>query len=223
MKRKLAFQFSINLQRSLFSSMSIARKVRSVERLFNQTDSDLQRFREQSRLSCLAGCGVCCTKTDIEATALEFLPFAFHCFREGRAYTMLEQLREHPTSICHLYRLSVAGLTGKGNCSEYLYRGLICRLFGFSASRNKHGKPVLATCTVIKESQKENYLETVENVRQELIRPPIISHYYSRLAQIDPQLGTKLYPINEAIKKAIEAVLHYYAYRRPPKRLGRAA
>jgi len=36
-----------------------------------------------------------------------------------------------------------------------------------------------------------------------------------RLVAIDPQLARDFYPINTAIKLAIETVLHYYAYRDP--------
>jgi uncharacterized protein len=45
---------------------------------------------------------------------------------------------------------------------------------------------------------------------------PMMSDYYSRLIQIDPSLST-LYPINEAAVKALEVVMHYYAYRRRRK------
>ena len=40
-----------------------------------------------------------------------------------------------------------------------------------------------------------------------------MNHYYMRLVGIDPQLARDFYPINKAIKLAIETVLHYYAYR----------
>lgn len=46
---------------------------------------------------------------------------------------------------------------------------------------------------------------------------PLISNYYMQLRSIDESLGEELFPIRIAIAKAINAVLGYYAYRRPPK------
>ena len=43
-----------------------------------------------------------------------------------------------------------------------------------------------------------------------------MSDYYFRLRSIDTELGTKMMPINQAIRQAIEVVMSYYAYRRPP-------
>jgi len=40
-----------------------------------------------------------------------------------------------------------------------------------------------------------------------------MSEYYMRMHAIDPDLSRDFYPINQAIRKAIEAVLQYYAYR----------
>ncbi len=39
-----------------------------------------------------------------------------------------------------------------------------------------------------------------------------------QLRSIDESLGEELFPIRIAIARAINAVLGYYAYRRPPKK-----
>ena len=41
---------------------------------------------------------------------------------------------------------------------------------------------------------------------------PVMSQYYMRLHAIDFELTREFFPINEAIKRAIEVILHYYAY-----------
>ena len=47
---------------------------------------------------------------------------------------------------------------------------------------------------------------------------PLMSNYYFQLRCIDPGLSQEFYPINTAIKKALEVVLHYYAYREEENR-----
>ena len=42
---------------------------------------------------------------------------------------------------------------------------------------------------------------------------PVMNQFYMQLHGIDFELTRDFYPINEAIKKAIETVLQYYAYR----------
>jgi len=41
----------------------------------------------------------------------------------------------------------------------------------------------------------------------------MMNQYYMQLHAIDMDLTREFYPINEAIKRAIEVVLSYYAYR----------
>lgn len=60
--------------------MSIESKVRLVELLFDRLENEITDFKLQTNLHCLSGCGKCCTKPDIDASPLEFLPWAFHLF-----------------------------------------------------------------------------------------------------------------------------------------------
>jgi len=74
----------------------------------------------------------------------------------------------------------------------------------------------LATCKIIKEGQADNYGKVAQMISQKMY-VPVFSDYYMRLAQIDFKMGNAFLPINEALKRAIEEVLHYYAYRPFPK------
>jgi hypothetical protein len=112
--------------------------------------------------------------------------------------------------------------SSNGSCRNYRYRGLICRLFGYAASRDKFGELKLATCKIIKENQQENFNNTEEAISKGLYLP-IFTDYYMNLTQIDFRLGTTILPINEALKVAIKEVLHYYAYRPLPEGLGNIA
>lgn len=196
--------------------MSIQRKVRSVERLFDRLEQEITEFKLISNLHCISGCGKCCTKPDIDASPLEFLPWAFHLFLNGKAQEVLEELNTKTDSICHIYRpLSIVD-KASGSCGNYRYRGLICRLFGYAASKDKLGQLRLATCKIIKEDQPQNFLNTSKAIHNGLAIP-IFTDYYMNLYKIDFRLGNIMLPINHALKVAIHEVLQYYAYRPFPR------
>ena len=180
-----------------------------MEEVFQDLDAAILNFKTWSSLSCKPGCGTCCLKPNIEATVLEFLPFAHHLYLRGLALEWLNNLQAGETDTCQILRV---GQSATGWCSEYAYRGLICRLFGFSARTNKYGKRELATCQTIKTGQPDVFRATGEMISAGAT-VPVGSHYYTRLASIDPGLARDFYPVNQAIRKAIEVVLHYYAYR----------
>ena len=187
-------------------------KVRLVEELFDRLETEITNFKSETGLHCLSGCGRCCSKPDIDASPLEFLPWAFHLFANGKAEQTLLELNNSSVTTCLIYRPFALLEEYNGSCSNYRYRGLICRLFGYAASRDKYGKLRLATCKIIKEDQQENYNNT-EGAISKGLYVPIFTDYYMQLSQIDYRLATTMLPINQALKIAIEEVLHYYAYR----------
>ena len=198
--------------------MAIEHKVRLVEELFDRLEKEITAFKSETKLHCLTGCGKCCSKPDIDASPLEFLPWAFHLFLNGKAEDTLFELNNSSITTCHIYRPFALIEEYNGSCSNYRYRGLICRLFGYAANRDKYGELRLATCKIIKENQLENFNTTEEAISKGLY-VPIFTDYYMQLAQIDYRMGITLLPINEALKMAIEEVLQYYAYRPFPGRL----
>ena len=90
------------------------------------------------------------------------MPWAFYLFLNGKAEVILEELNTKTTTFCHLYQSLSTTNSTNGRCTDYKYRGLICRLFGYAASRDKYGELRLATCKIIKENQQEkehNFLQ----------------------------------------------------------------
>lgn|SRR5690554_3103916 len=193
--------------------MSIERKVQLVEMLFYQLEQEMAQFQKASGLGCVPGCGKCCTHSEVEASPLEFLPWAFHMFLNGEAEETLTALNTTQSATCILYKPIT--LLGQGRCSDYKYRGLICRLFGSAATTDKYGHLRLATCSIIKEGQAENYKAASEAITKDL-QVPIFADYYMQLNQIDFRLGNIVLPINKALKMALEEVMQYYAYRPLP-------
>ncbi len=197
--------------------MSIVRRVQLVEALFHQLESENAQFGEDSGLSCVSGCGKCCTFPNIEASPLEFLPWAFHLFINGEAEETLSLLKGTESPTCLIYKPLT--IIGQGRCSSYKYRGLICRLFGFAAITDKYGVLRLATCKIIKEGQSKYYNSTTEAISKGLY-VPVFTEYYMQLNQIDFHLGNIILPINKSLARALEEVLQYYAYR-PSSGLGK--
>lgn len=192
---------------------TLPQKVAAVKKVYERLDNEIADFQKESGLFCINGCGECCKKPDIEATPLEFLPLALQLFDEDRAEKALEEISEKTDSLCYVFRPHVTSFGGL--CNEYPNRGLICRLFGYAARRNKEGGKELVTCKLIKEQQEENYQKAVIALKEDQ-KIPVFSEYYSRMAGVDHNL-MEFYPINEAMKKALETVLHYYAYRKRRK------
>jgi Fe-S-cluster containining protein len=192
--------------------MPLEETIAQVEALFERLDTDIAAFQSATSLHCGWGCGKCCFKADIEATALEFLPFAMHLYRAQLAETWYDRLKSSDSTICLILNPTQQSA---GLCSEYKHRGLICRLFGYSARTDKHGKKELVTCTIIKSEQQTAFTKAEEAIDAGL-PVPVMSQYYFQLMAIDADLSRDFYPINTAIRKAIETVLHYYAYRDRP-------
>ncbi len=192
--------------------MAIEQKVRLVEELFEGLENEIKTFKSETQLDCRSGCGKCCSKPDIEASPLEFLPWAFQLFLNGKAETVLLELDNSSVSTCHIYRPLALLEEYNGSCSNYRYRGLICRLFGFAANRDKYGELRMSTCSIIKEEQNKKF-NAAEKAISKGKYVPVFTDYYMNLSQIDYHLGSLILPINEALKRAIEEVLHYYAYR----------
>lgn len=190
--------------------MQLEDKVRAVEAVFDHLDREIAAFRAETGLQCKFGCGKCCFKADIEATPLEFLPFALYLFKNDLAFEWLEKVRTAESSICQILNPTQSGA---GLCSEYKHRGLICRLFGYSARTNKYGQREFVTCQIIKTEQQANYEAAASRVASNELNIPVLNQYYLQLHGIDMDLTREFFPINVAIRRAIETVLSYFAYR----------
>lgn len=189
--------------------MNLEEKATAVGLVLKELDSEIQQFQDWSHLHCKFGCGKCCFKPDIEATPLEFLPFAVEKCKTGEADSWLDRLDSlDDKQICIILNPTQSGA---GLCSEYVYRGLICRLFGYSARTNKYEEKELVTCAIIKTEQQANY-EAAQTKIKSNGSIPLMSDYYLKLHYIDPNLANDFMPINRAIKKALELALQYFMY-----------
>lgn len=187
------------------------RKVQRVQKVLKNAALHSEKFSKRSGISCASKCHLCCLKKDISASPLEFLPLAYHLFKQDRADELYDRLEQIPANdLCAMF--SAFGNTG-GGCTEYVYRGLICRLFGYASNRDKQGQNRLITCKTIKETPVYAQL-----TNKQMVKAPVMSEYYMQLAAIDFSLANEQLQINHAIKRALELVMTYYQYRGQRKR-----
>ncbi len=186
---------------------TIVQKVNAVKKVYAKLDHQIDALQKQSGLHCPSGCGQCCKKADIECTPVEFLPMALDWLDEGVLWDKYDEIKNHGSTLCFVYRPSVTSFGGL--CNNYPNRGLICRLFGYSARINKEGNKDMVTCKILKEEQPSALLSLASN--NKII--PVMTNFSSRMASIDLQLNQHM-PINQAMLTAIESIGAYYAYRK---------
>lgn len=180
--------------------MSLRNTIIEIQKVFSEADELTKDVQLNSGVSCLPGCGRCCNNPKIEAFPIEFLPFAVSLEEQGIAEHFLDELEKSESDLCPIYKPSL-----NGSCSNYTNRGLICRLFGYGAMRNKSGEKKLVTCKEIKMAQPESVKKAEAYFTEHSV--PLTSRFYDELKDILPSLATDLFPVKDAVKKALEYVL----------------
>jgi len=195
-------------------------KIRKVEQVFKQLDKATQKFGKQSNLKCLTNCNLCCLKKGLEANVLEFLPLAYHLVQNNLHDAVLDLLATEPEHCINLAKNPALGQTA--GCGAYEQRGLICRLFGFSAVQDKNSKLSVYTCAHIKHEYPDEFKRASELINTNGMNIPLVTDFYYQIYFIDPQMANDYNPINVSIRKAIEQVAYYYSnkpIRKPRKKL----
>ncbi len=176
---------------------------------FQEMDTHIVTFQRATGIQCIESCAKCCelSSPKVEASVLEMIPLAIHWWEMGRADAFLKDFQfADQNHRCVLFNPS-ATPQKPGACSAYAFRPLMCRLFGFSAVVDKYGRSVIVLCPVLKQKQPGRLAEIQEKIDQGL-KPPLYKNYARKILLIDPQLGFPLYPINEAIHRALGLIGH---------------
>jgi len=200
--------------------MDLEQKSQEVRKVFEELDLEIKSFQDASKLTCISGCGYCCSNPKVSASVLEFLPLAFDLYDKGKAEValiLLDQTNEE--GACIIYK-SLSEDGHSGFCSDYQNRGMICRLFGSSARKNKDGVKEIITCKKIKTGKKELYDTAVDEIKSEMPIPSS-TDAYRKINNIDFRLTEQQLPINKAIRKALESVItfKYYTENQEPESL----
>jgi Fe-S-cluster containining protein len=172
----------------------------NLQKLFEDMSSEFSQFQKKAGLLCPEGCGRCCVNPEIEASPLEFIPWALHIYDQGQLEEWLDKLENNQQEICLLY---LSGSSeGKGSCSFYPWRPSVCRMFGVAGTLNKRREINLSICRYLK-------LEHPDWEKTPTEGAPLMADHSLALSSLDPQLMTKKVPLNEAMKIALHKIALY--------------
>jgi uncharacterized protein len=190
--------------------MALNKIVLAVDQVFRELDEHIERVASKTGMRCRYLCNECCRKTDIEASPIEFIPLAASLYESGKVDEFLTRLdKSDETGYCVLLS-SEAWKEGNWACQQYDKRGLICRLFGYGYRLNREGIPELVTCKTLKEDCPEAVAKARLEGTEFPEEVPLFRNYSMQLYGIDPDLATKQFPINKAIRMAIEKLYFHY-------------
>ena len=180
-----------------------------VEKVFAELEEHLSRTANESGLNCPDYCGLCCRKSDIEASVIEFMPLAAWLYKTGKVNDFLSRLDNPLHKWCACFDPDATS-RGEWGCQYYEHRGLICRLFGFGFRLNRENQPVLVTCKIMKNTRSAAVAKAGEMALANPEEMPVFSNYFMKLLAIDPDLAVPQMPINQAIRAAIEKLYFYF-------------
>jgi Fe-S-cluster containining protein len=196
--------------------------IASVLEIFGTIDGQVAAFQLCTGMQCPSGCGPCCLSREVRTTLVEMLPAAAEILRRGEEDPWLARIESSgDNDVCVFYNEIPEAGTG-GGCRMYPWRPSVCRLFGFAAVQDKHGRPELAVCKYIKELDPDR----IARARQAIgagIKIPLFTAYSVRLAGVAPWLGAKLMPVNAALKSAIEYLGLTFRFEGPSGKLAAKA
>ncbi len=180
--------------------------------IYREMDALSSRFQNATGLRCLPGCGTCCDTEEVEATVVEVIPLCWKILLgrdEERYLSAIAEMEERGTRRCVIYDPSETR-EAEGCCALYEFRPLVCRLFGFAARRDKKGGLEFAACKCLKDAAPEAVKRAQIGVGSGL-SVPVYQDAFMRVASVNPAMGFRRLPINQAIKEA----LGYLYWKRP--------
>src|SRR5690606_32780092 len=163
--------------------MNLLEKSLQVRQVFDELQLETDRFISQSKVSCIQGCGLCCTNPKVSASITEFLPLAFDLYYKGKAEQFLSLLDSaSEDSYCIILKNTSVDADAL-QCSDYRHRGLICTLFASSHRKINTFYKELLICKKINAHKQEAYEAVAKAINQHL-DVPLSSAYYTRLYNI---------------------------------------
>ena len=188
-------------------------RLQSLAELYHRADEAVATFCEGSGLACPHGCGTCCEGFVPDVMPLEAAAVAVFLADKDKAAAWSLAGSGRGQS-CPLYAADTPW-----HCSVYEARPLVCRLFAFSAVRDKRGQSSFALCRLMpaaadtaapgrgvpfaaaRSACGPSIIETFG------AQPPLMADYGSEILALDPHSNGDRAPLPEALADALSQVL----------------
>jgi len=187
----------------------LAERLESLAYLYQRADAAVARFVAASGVSCPHACGSCCEGfvPDILPLEAAFLATFIAGTDKARAFNLAASgLEARPRDDgrigCPLYADDRAY-----HCTAYEARPLICRMFAYSASRDKHGAPTFSVCKKGLSANGGRIASGDALLKVFGVMPPMMSDMGSELASIDPDSSVDRKALPQALTEAMSRVL----------------
>ncbi|WP_372365849.1 YkgJ family cysteine cluster protein [Candidatus Uabimicrobium sp. HlEnr_7] len=174
-------------------------KINKLTAIYEKIENQVDNLKKKTCVSCIVNCGECCKRFEPYISVLEAVPLA-------------KYLRNHPEKH-KLYKRNVEQNKVKWNacpfydnethCTVYDIRPLICRLFGFSANRNRQQKIIFATCTKIEQEMPEK-VKVARILTAKGLDVPIYQDIAQEIQDIDFVMATDYHPFSKSVKIAMD-------------------
>jgi Predicted Fe-S-cluster oxidoreductase len=191
--------------------------IAAVASIYERIELDEGAFRAAaasrgSALSCPEGCGNCCEHFVPDLIEPEALFLARYLLRNEPE--LAEEASEWPrrnlssSPPCPFYRPGRAG----GCCGVYPGRPLICRLFAFSGSRDKEGRPSFRPCARMPVAglpppgDERPSLSGPALASSFGLAPPMMADYAAEMTALSPEGASDRELLVEALPRALSKI-----------------
>jgi uncharacterized protein len=179
--------------------------LRTLPRIYKTIDRNIAKLQKATHMRCLHNCGECCERSRFDIHPIEIFPLVFSLYLKKQLPLYLGRLNQDPTNNqCLFYHVEKPGL---GYCTQYQWRPLTCRVFGFATRRNKYGQDELVCCKLIKEKMPNDFAAAANLVAagNHIVR---MSDYSYQISLLATHLSAKRMSINHAFAFGANRILH---------------
>jgi uncharacterized protein len=187
----------------------LAERLESLAYLYQRADTAVDTFTEASGVSCPHACGDCCEGfvPDIMPIEAAFIAAFLAGTDSDRAYDLAAsglspRIREDGRHGCPLHADDTPY-----HCTVYKARPLVCRMFAFSATRDKRGDAAYSVCRLGVGAPGARSASGARLLEVFGASPPVMADLGSELVAIDPGSASGRAPLPEALARALGHVL----------------